>query len=457
MISTTNLLTNFAIIMIATSLTGGALVVLWLGIGTILEKLGFINIIYELLKLVILFFILPISYLALIMFERELGRGFLFVPLSVIWEEILLILGIWGMVVVLALMALGCEVYRLNVHFKDAIPAKKAFCTVLAEVCNTLGIPLHKVELKQSYRVEIPCVTGIKRAKVILPVEEFDKETLRVVLTHELTHFKQKDMLLKRISLVVLILHFYNPLAWLLYEKIQEWSEFACDYRAYPYCSGKRHYFEVLMHIASNRSGRERLSSQLYEDRHELVERVMKLSKISKVSKRAKLSVTVVMCVAFMTSSISVYAATVQTAKAYEYLYRAYEVTLAEFDGEVVDDYVEYTESGDTPGITLIEKNVNHSGRSGYSYAWDLQARSRISAPYFDLAVGQKVLVSASIIPADVEVKVGLERNDGTRRYVLITDIGAHTFDVEVAGRYRVYIQNDSYTDVTVEGSYIIK
>ena len=444
--------------MLLTSLSGGLLVVIWLGIGAILEKLGFINIVYELLKMVIAFFFLPISYLGLKLFERKLGNGFLFAPISAEWKELILILGIWGFVVVVAFSAFGYEVYRLNRHFRDAIPAKKAYQMLLEEVCKELGIPIHKVELKRSYRVEVPCVTGLRRAKVVLPMEDFEKETLRVILTHELTHFKQKDLLLKRISLMVLILHFFNPLAWLLFEKIQVWSEYACDYRSYPHCGGIRHYFEVLMQVASGDAGRESFSSQLYEDQHELVERVKKLSKVSKIKKRTKLSVVLVMCVAFMGSSISVGAATMQTAKAYEHLYRAAEsATSAEFDEAASSEYVVYTESGETPGITLIEKETNMLARAVYGFDWEVPARSRVSAAYYSLTEGQSVLITASMVPADIEIKVGLESADGTRRYVLAADWASYSFPIEEDGKYRVYVQNDSYTDIEVQGSYIIK
>ena len=74
MVWTTSLLNNIVIIMLLTSLSGGLLVVIWLGIGVILEKLGFINIVYELLKMVIAFFFLPISYLGLKLFERKIGH-----------------------------------------------------------------------------------------------------------------------------------------------------------------------------------------------------------------------------------------------------------------------------------------------------------------------------------------------------------------------------------------------
>ncbi|MBQ8822423.1 MAG: M56 family metallopeptidase [Lachnospiraceae bacterium] len=441
--------------MLMTSLTGGLLVVIWLGIGALLEKLGFINIVYELLKMVILFFFLPVSYIGLKLFEASLGRGFLFTPISFMWKELLWILGIWGSVVVLGCAFMGYEVYRMNHYFKSAFPAKLTEQRLLEEICEELNISVHKVALKRSYRVDVPCVTGIRRAKVILPVEVFEEETLRVILTHELTHFKQKDLLLKRISMVVVILHFFNPLAWLLYERIQVWSEFSCDYRAYPHCGGMKHYFQVLTAVATGETKRKLFSSQLYDNQLGLVERVKKLSKVSKIKKRAKLSVVLVVCMAFMTSSLSVCATTVQAAKAYEYLYRVSEVTSATEMSE--GEFVMYSESGETPGITLIENAPVSITRALYNIVWDVPGRSRVSAAWFALEEGQSITVTASVIPVGVELKVGVESEFGIRRYITVTDVGSYTFPIEEAAAYRVYIQNDTYTDASVEGSYIVK
>ena len=172
---TTNLLNGFVIIMLLTSLTGGILVLIWLGIGALLEKLGFINIVYELLKMVILFFFVPVSYIGLKLFEASLGRGFLFTPISFMWRELLWILGIWGTAVLIGFILLGHEVHQMRRYFKDAFSAKVMERRLLEDVCEGLGLSADRVELKHSYRVKVPCVTGIRRAKVMLPVEDFEE------------------------------------------------------------------------------------------------------------------------------------------------------------------------------------------------------------------------------------------------------------------------------------------
>lgn len=45
-----------------TSLTGGILTLVWQGIGRGMERAGFTNITFELLKAVVIFYFLPLSF-----------------------------------------------------------------------------------------------------------------------------------------------------------------------------------------------------------------------------------------------------------------------------------------------------------------------------------------------------------------------------------------------------------
>ena len=157
---------------------------------------------------------------------------------------------------------------------------------------------------------------------IILPVENYLEEELYIILTHEIIHYKQKDLLLKSLSYIVLIVHFFNPFAWILFFRVQEWSEYACDYKACEHVGGIKVYFETIMNIAIGKSRKSCLASQLTENQHELIGRVKKMKKISMMKKRSKWSVALVLCIAFMTSSMSVYAMTLEGVDAY--------ITLAE-------------------------------------------------------------------------------------------------------------------------------
>lgn len=63
-----------------TSLTGSVLFVFWYMIGRLLEKAGFVNILYAFMKLIMLFYAVPILYIAMSRLDFEYGiyRGDLF-------------------------------------------------------------------------------------------------------------------------------------------------------------------------------------------------------------------------------------------------------------------------------------------------------------------------------------------------------------------------------------------
>lgn len=86
------------------------------------------------------------------------------------------------------------------------------------------SIPLRVVPSLSS-----PMLVGVLFPVVYLPDADLPQEHLRMVLLHELTHYKRKDLLLKWLALLVNALHWFNPLAWLLTRSLGQACEDACD------------------------------------------------------------------------------------------------------------------------------------------------------------------------------------------------------------------------------------
>ena len=74
-----------------------------------------------------------------------------------------------------------------------------------------------------------PMLVGILNPKIILPKKDIPLQDLEFILTHELIHFKRKDLLTKLILLLINILNFFNPLIYLLIKDIDKWCEYSCD------------------------------------------------------------------------------------------------------------------------------------------------------------------------------------------------------------------------------------
>ncbi len=439
-----------------TSITGGIMVLVWYFVGLILERLGFANIVFELLKMVVLFFLLPIAYIGLKSYIAQSDSGYLFSPTPLIVEVCRYSVLIWaaGAVVVLLCVIRGYFVQRKYSRntFECSIDTLEVFRRIEITVLKRDD----RLEIRQSYQTTTPYVEAHPKPQIVLPVTDYTQEELQVILVHEMTHYKQKDLTLKYFMQFVMVIHYFNPLAWVLFFKIQKWSEFVCDLRASRYVGGIKPYFEVITRIVMGNPLKSGLTSHLVHNQHELVERVKKLMRISKMKRRSRWSMILVLCTAFMLSSTTVFAATVECADAYV----AVEKQTSVEDSQQISDsrgYRVYTEYGDTEKIICVEGEVSEQTRGVYGFDWELPAGYRKYAPYVSCTEGMDLVVTVVLDPRNVNIRVGIEDALGYRYYVEGADTIVHTFAIPNDRRYRVYTQNNTETDVTLAGSYITR
>lgn len=74
-----------------------------------------------------------------------------------------------------------------------------------------------------------PVLIGLLKPTIILPKYSIPNDELDMIIKHELTHFKKNDLWIKALMLIATILHWYNPLVYLLQKEIHVWSELSCD------------------------------------------------------------------------------------------------------------------------------------------------------------------------------------------------------------------------------------
>lgn len=124
------------------------------------------------------------------------------------------------------------------------------------------GLDLDRpVRLLRSDRITVPVACGVSTPVVLLPADadEWSEDRREVVLTHEMAHILRRDCLSQLVAQAALVLHWFNPLAWVAYRRFLLEREHACD--DYVINNGARasDYAAHLMHIA-RRFRRESLS-----------------------------------------------------------------------------------------------------------------------------------------------------------------------------------------------------
>lgn len=77
-----------------------------------------------------------------------------------------------------------------------------------------------------------PCILGILKPKIYIPKYDYSTnnyEYIEYVLLHELTHYKRKDLFYNFIGIVALLIHWFNPIVWIVVKKMKLQRECACD------------------------------------------------------------------------------------------------------------------------------------------------------------------------------------------------------------------------------------
>ena len=85
------------------------------------------------------------------------------------------------------------------------------------------------VQIWISPAAPVPFAAGLRKPAIILPNREFSQKELQYILLHELTHIKSGDLWIRRLSMLAAAIHWWNPLVWLWNRKCIELSEESCD------------------------------------------------------------------------------------------------------------------------------------------------------------------------------------------------------------------------------------
>lgn len=138
-----------------------------------------------------------------------------------------------------------------------------------------------------------PVLIGILKPTIMLPMYRIPSKELDMIIKHELTHFKKKDLWTKGVLLIATILHWYNPLVYLLRKEIDVWSELSCDEDVVMEMSHteRKHYGETILNMierANQQSKSYFLGAFFSTEQMNLKRRLIKMLKVKKMSKSIK-------------------------------------------------------------------------------------------------------------------------------------------------------------------------
>lgn len=447
-----------------TSLTASILFLGWLLFAFILERLGFINIIFHVMKGIAPFWFFPLSFLILAMGNLLYVKwgGFLFRYTPLIAKLSVAFVSMWLVGVGYFHCRYISETIRLRRRYMKA-PFVNNFCwQCFIAACASNELDAKEFRVVYSEWDNSPKIYGLNNPIVILPYGTYTEEELELIYTHELTHYLQNLMKLKQRTMMAYVYHFFNPFVRWFGVKVNRWGEYACDNSTQIYVGGAGYYFRTLLAMRPEyREATSMTQSNLVEKPSELEVRIIKIKRSDRdMSMKKKILAGLTMATVFGISTITVSAATIGIANAYVRLYDATVVENESLDTVAVDgtEIVLHTADGLDEGFVEEEGEVTqtYGARSVAGIEWEIKKGYSRKTPDFKATSGQTITVTIVCSPSDAVIHAGIIRPDGSRLYAEGSGTFTCPFPVYTDGKYSVYVQNLSNGTISLSGSYII-
>lgn len=111
-----------------------------------------------------------------------------------------------------------------------------------------------RVKVVRLKEISTPMIIGFFNPKIILPQKDFIEEELRLILKHELMHFKSRDLFIKAFMLMAQAVNWFNPFLRLFLIKAEQECEMYCDERVMAGETEyhKKLYCQSILHTALN-------------------------------------------------------------------------------------------------------------------------------------------------------------------------------------------------------------
>ena len=93
---------------------------------------------------------------------------------------------------------------------------------------------------------------GVISPVVVLPDNLCEKDE-EIILSHELIHILRFDSAIRVLNIIIVLLHFFNPLAFILLQEMENVSELCCDKKILKNCSyeDRKYYGHLLISMAT--------------------------------------------------------------------------------------------------------------------------------------------------------------------------------------------------------------
>ena len=189
---------------------------------------------------------------------------------------------LWLVGVLLLAIYFSISYFRSMRKFRMSIPDNTPYIQNWL-TAHQISRPL---AVRSSDLISSPLTYGILHPVILLPkkLDRNDQVALKYVLTHEYVHIRRFDAITKILFAAVLCIHWFNPLAWVLYVLANRDVELSCDAWVIRMMGAKNRssYALMLIKMEERRNGMSALWNHFGKNAiSERIEAIMKFKKTS--------------------------------------------------------------------------------------------------------------------------------------------------------------------------------
>ena len=162
---------------------------------------------------------------------------------------------VWGVGVLACAVFFGMAYWKCRKEFQTSLPVGNDFTK------NWLSVhrQRRRIFIRQSSRFTAPLTYGVFHPVILMPTSTKweNTDSLEYVLAHEYVHIRRFGSIRKLALIVVLCVHWFNPLVWGMYVLANRDIELSCDEAVVRLFgeSAKMAYARALISMEETRSG----------------------------------------------------------------------------------------------------------------------------------------------------------------------------------------------------------
>ena len=189
---------------------------------------------------------------------------------------------VWAAGVLVCAVFFSLAYWKCRKEFQTSIPVGNDFTE------NWLSVHQQgrRISIRQSGRFSAPLTYGVLHPVILMPTSTKweNTDSLEYVLAHEYVHIRRFDSIRKLVLIVVLCVHWFNPLVWVMYILANRDIELLCDEAVVRFFgeNTKAAYARALISMEETRSGLTPLCSSF--SKNAIEERITAIMKIKKTT-----------------------------------------------------------------------------------------------------------------------------------------------------------------------------